>query len=75
MVVIPLVGPADDHDGKVLARVDAVVVDRRLEEVPVFREPFREIERCGDGHGGGSGSSDDCLCGMYGTWMWAAGAG
>ena len=39
MVVISLVRPADDHDGEVLARVDAVVVYGRLEEMRVFGEP------------------------------------
>ena len=45
MVVISLVRPADDHDGEVLARVDAVVVHGRLQEVADLVEPFGEVQR------------------------------
>ena len=47
MVVVTLVGAAHDHDGEVLARVDAVVVHGGLEEMTVLVKPLGEVEwRC-----------------------------
>lgn len=42
MVVCSCVGAAYDHDGHGVV-VDAVVVDRRFEEVGILAEPFREV--------------------------------
>lgn len=53
VVVCSCVGAAYDHDGHGIV-VDAVVVDRRFEEVGILAEPFREVQ--GGEHGGcGSG--------------------
>ena len=54
MVVGARVGPADDHDGHVFV-VDAVVVDRRLQEVRVGLEPFGQVEGGGEERAGGGG--------------------
>ena len=45
MVVVALIGPADDHDREVLARIDTVVVDRGLEEMSILVKPLGEVER------------------------------
>ena len=47
VVVCSRIGPADDHNGQTPSGrgggvVDAVVIDRRLEEVGVVFEPTRE---------------------------------
>lgn len=42
VVVCSSVGAAYDHDGHGIV-VDAVVVDRRFEEMGILAEPFREV--------------------------------
>lgn len=66
VVVVSLVGAADDHDNKVLPRVQAEVVHRRLEEVAVLGEPFTDIEGWCEGHGGETKAQ---LWGGNGRWM------
>lgn len=47
MVVITLVGAANDHDGEVFAGVHTEVVNRRLQEMAVLSKPLREVQgRC-----------------------------
>jgi hypothetical protein len=43
--IVPRVRPDDDHDEKVPAVVEVAIADRRLEEVPVFFDPLRQIDR------------------------------
>lgn len=42
--VAPAVRSADNHDGVILAVVEAKVTDRRLEQVAMLGEPAREVE-------------------------------
>lgn len=55
VVVVALVGTAYGHDDVVFARVQAEVVHRGLQEVPVLGEPFGEVERGSEDHGDGGG--------------------
>lgn len=50
MVVVAFVRPTDDHDHVVRARVQAEVVDRGLEQVPVLLQPLWEVDRRCDRH-------------------------
>ena len=50
VVVLPRVGPADDHHLELGVLPDHLVADRRLQEVPVLVDPALQIER-GQRHG------------------------
>ena len=52
MVIIPLIRTSDDHDGEVLPGVDTVIVHGRFQQMAIFRQPFRKVERSGERHGG-----------------------
>src|SRR5690606_6782967 len=56
VVVGALVGPADRHDDEV-AVDDALVADRRLEQVAMFLDPGLEIDRIGQAHAGSFGTT------------------
>ena len=53
VIIIAFVRAPDDHDSEVLARVDTEVIDRRLQEMAIFVQPFGEVERRRERHSEG----------------------
>jgi len=48
VIVLARIRPADDHYDKIVVRINALVPDRRLEQMPMLVDPFFEIERPAD---------------------------
>ena len=44
VIILSRIRPADDHHDKIIRVVNALVPDRRLQQMPVLIDPFLEIE-------------------------------